>query len=320
MGLLSRGNVELWRKGRIDFLEQAVQGNPNKIVASMALFRAWASEKGLKPSETRYVRRTRDGTVDLRFSESGDPAIENHYRTHFLSPALSEQEQKRLQAKLDKDPKVIVFQTLRDGVCSECRAELEQDSFLFMEAGQPLCLACAGIGDLEFLPAGDVALTRRAAKYSKRTAVVVRFSRARKRYERQGILVEASALEKAEQECSEDADEHAADRARAAERRRVEDRELVARVTEQIGRLFPGCPPGEAARIAEHTARRGTGRIGRTETGRNLEEQALTLAVVAAIRHIHTDYDELLANGFDRANARRRVSDKVDDILERWRK
>ena len=188
-----------------------------------------------------------------------------------------------------------------------------------MEMGQPLCLPCAGIDDLEFLPAGDVALTRRAAKYSERTAVVVRFSRARKRYERKGILVEASALEKAEQECSNDADERAADRARAAERRRAEDRELVARVTEQIGRLFPGCPPREAAGIAEHTARRGSGRIGRTEAGRNLEEQALTLAVVAAIRHIHTNYHELLASGLERADARRRVADKVDEILERWR-
>ena len=53
-----------------------------------------------------------------------------------------------------------------------------------MEAEQPLCLACAGFGDLEFLAAGDVALTRRATKHSARNAVVVRFSRTRKRYER----------------------------------------------------------------------------------------------------------------------------------------
>jgi hypothetical protein len=51
-----------------------------------------------------------------------------------------------------------------------------------MEAEQPLCLACAGLADLEYLPAGDTALTRRASKYSQRTAVVVRFSRSRQRY------------------------------------------------------------------------------------------------------------------------------------------
>jgi len=94
------------------------------------------------------------------------------------------------------------------------RAEMEQSSFLLMEAEQPLCLACAGFGDLEFLAAGDTALTRRAMKYSERTVVVVRFSRSWKRYERRGVLVESAALDKAERECVEDADERATARTR----------------------------------------------------------------------------------------------------------
>ena len=109
-------------------------------------------------------------------------------------------------------------------------------------SGQPLCLPCGRLDDLELLPSGDTALTRRATKYSGRVAVVVRFSRSRRRYERQGILVEAAALEKAEQECTEDADERAAARVRAAERRHGEDRALAARMAQQIGALFPGCP------------------------------------------------------------------------------
>jgi hypothetical protein len=48
---------------------------------------------------------------------------------------------------------------------------------------------------LVFLPSGDAALTRRAKANSRLSAVVVRFSRAGKRYERQGILVEEHALE-----------------------------------------------------------------------------------------------------------------------------
>jgi hypothetical protein len=149
--------------------------------------------------------------------------------------------------------------------------------------------------------------------------VVIRFSRARKRYERQGILVETSALEIAERECAEDADERAAGRAREAVRRREEDRKLVARMAKQIGVLFPGCPPLELASIAEHTALRGSGRVGRTESGRNLEERALTAAVVAAVRHKHTEYDKLLAQGIDRAAARESVGDKIDKILAVWR-
>jgi hypothetical protein len=203
-GLLAPTHVDSWRKGRIDFLERAIQANLDKISQSMAIFRQWALEKGLKPSETRYVRRTRGGTVELQFSKSGNPAIETNYRTHYVSSSLSERKQERLREKLSNPAKPVVFEIVRDSACSECGAELARGSFLVMAAEQPLCLPCARLGDLEFLPAGDTALTRRSSRYSERTAVVVRFSRSRGRYERQGILVEQSALEKAEQECSEE--------------------------------------------------------------------------------------------------------------------
>jgi len=47
---------------------------------------------------------------------------------------------------------------------------------------------------LSFLPAGDALLSRRVKAKSTRCAVVVRFSRSRRRYERQGLLVEPLAL------------------------------------------------------------------------------------------------------------------------------
>jgi hypothetical protein len=86
-----------------------------------------------------------------------------------------------------------------------------------------------------------------------------------------------------------------------------------------IGILFPGCPPAERAAIAEHTAVRGSGRVGRTEAGRALEQDALTAAVVAAIRHRHTNYDGLLAKGLDRTAARHQVAGTIDRILGAWR-
>jgi hypothetical protein len=320
MGLLAATQVDSWRKGRVDFLERVIQGNLHKISSSMAIFRRWAEEKGLKPSETDYVRRTRIGTVALQFSKSGDPEIEKSYRTHYVSPALGEQKLQKLQEKLDRAPQPVVFQILRDSECSECGAEIAQGSFLSKEAGQALCLLCVHLNDLEYLPSGDAALTRRATKYSERVAVVVRFSRSRGRYERQGILVERTALEKAERDCVEDADERAEARVRGTERRREQDRELVVRMVKRIGMLFPGCSSREAAAIAEHTAVRGSGRVGRSEAGRNLRERALTLAVAAAVRHNHTEYDELLANGMDRAAARQQVAEKVEEILAAWRR
>ncbi|MDQ2707465.1 MAG: hypothetical protein M3Z25_07425 [Actinomycetota bacterium] len=59
----------------------------------------------------------------------------------------------------------------------------------------PACMRCAGLDHLEFLAAGDAGLTRRAHRASEVSAVVVRFSRTRKRYERHGLLVEPAALE-----------------------------------------------------------------------------------------------------------------------------
>jgi hypothetical protein len=319
MGLLLPSQVDAWRKGQIDFLERVIQGNLSKISSSMAIFRRWAKEKDLKPSETDYVRRTRSGTLPLRFSKSGDVAIEKSYRTHYVSPTLSKLKQQRVEEKLRESPKPVVFEVVRDSQCSECGVEIAQGSLLLMEAGQPLCMTCAGMDSLEFLPAGDTALTRRATTYSGRSAVVVRFSRSRKRYERQGILVELAALEKAERECAEDAEERAAVRVREAARRREQDRELTVRMAKQIGLLFPGCPQQELTAIAEHTATRGSGRIGRTEAGRELQEHALTAAVIAAVRHKHTEYDTLLARGMDRTSAREEVTDKIREILEAWR-
>lgn len=319
IGLLAPVRIDDWRKGRVDSLERVIQGNLHKISSSMAIFRRWAAEKGLKPSETGYVRRSRGGTVALQFSKSCDPEIEKSYRTHYVSAALGVQKEQKLQEKLERAPQPVVFQILRDSECSECGAEIAQGAFLSKEAEEALCLSCAHLDDLEYLPSGDAALTRRATKYSERVAVVVRFSRSRGRYERQGILVGRTALEKAERECVEDAEERAAARARGAERRREQDRELVAQMVKQIGNLFPGCPTGEAAAIAEHTAARGSGRVGRSAAGRNLEERALTLAVAAAIRHNHTEYDELLASGVERAAAREQIAAKVEEIPAAWR-
>jgi hypothetical protein len=318
MGLLLPAHVESWRKGRLDFLERLIQGDLKKISLSMSLFRQWAREKGLRPSETRYVCSGRGGTVDLRFSISGDPEIERHYRTHFVSPDLSERKLEKLEERLSRAPQPVVFEILRDSECTECGAELPRGSLLFLEAEQALCLACARLGDLEFLPAGDTALTRRATKYSGKTATVVRFSRSRGRYERQGILVESAAVEKAESECTLDADDRAQARARAAKLRAKQDEELVDQMTGRILALFPRCAPREARAIAAHTAARGSGRVGRTEAGRNLEERALFAAVAAAVRHKHTNYDALLAGGEDRADARQRVGEQVQEILAAW--
>lgn len=320
MRLLAQSNVEAWKKGRIERLEELIQGSVEKISASMKLFTEWAQEKGLTPGETRYTRSGRNGKVDLQVSYSGHPEVEKFFRTQYISPALPQRKQQQLAEKQAREADPVVFEIVRDSKCSECDTELWKGSLLFMDAGQPLCLACAHLADLEYLPAGDAALTRRATKYSARKAVVVRFSRSRGHYERQGILLEPAAIEKAEQECLDDADERAKARASGAAKRKQEDRALVTQMIERIQVLFPGCPPKEAAEIATHTAARGSGRVGRTAAGRSLEDGALSAAVTAAVRHRLTGYDELLAKGRDRGDAREQVAPRVRAILAEWRR
>ncbi len=46
---------------------------------------------------------------------------------------------------------------------------------------------------------------------------------------------------------------------------------------------------------------------------------ALWLATVAHVRHQHTAYDELLADGYDRDSARHFVLEEVNAVLTRWR-
>jgi hypothetical protein len=46
---------------------------------------------------------------------------------------------------------------------------------------------------------------------------------------------------------------------------------------------------------------------------------AVWLATVAHVRHVHTSYDELLAEGYDRDAARHFVADETNEVLTRWR-
>ena len=228
-----------------------------------------------------------------------------------------QQSEAELQNPASKD--LVVFSILRDSQCDECGEPLWKGELLFMEKERPLCLACADLDHLVYLPRGDAALTRRAKKHSTLSAVVVRFSRARGHYERQGILVEESALQKAEHECNHDAGPRAARRERQEVRRVEQDRDLGTRMADAIRELLPGCPPAEALAIAAHTTARGSGRVGRTAAGKALDEKAIAAAAIAAIRHTHTGYDELLMGGLDRIDAREAVREAVDRVLDRWR-
>jgi hypothetical protein len=315
LGWLPPSGERAWRQGRLPYLEHAIATNPSKISAALRAFGGWAASRGLEPSETEYVARTLDRRA-LRFSATGEPAIELAYRTHWVSSSLSDRQRERLTERQSRPPDLVVVDATREWTCSTCGGT---GALLIMDEPGPLCLTCAELDHLVYLPAGDAALTRRAKAASGLSAVVVRFSPARKRYERRGVLVEEQALADAERQCLADEESRARRRERDAVRRAAEDLELQARFAAEVARMFPGCPAGRAEAIARHAAQRGSGRIGRSAAGRAAERRAIELAVIASIRHCDTDYDELLMRGVDRADARERVTAEVDGVLDRWR-
>lgn len=105
--------------------------------------------------------------------------------------------------------------------------------------------------------------------------------------------MEPSALERAEEECLGDEEVRVRRRERDAERRTAEDVRLVEPMSERILAVYPGCPVEEAKAIAAHTAVPGSGRVGRTAAGRVFDPDTLRRAVVAAVRHRHTNYVDM---------------------------
>lgn len=212
-----------------------------------------------------------------------------------------------------------VFISSKDSSCGECRENLARGTRITLTRDKgALCLACADIDHLVFLPSGTAALTRRSRKYSSLVAVVLKWSHGRKRYERQGLLVEEQALQQAERECLADSEARVRRRKREAERRAELHREYMERFALRVRELFPQCPVGREVAIAEHACLKYSGRIGRSTGAKDLNKEAVRLAVIAHIRHTETQYDELMAVGLERWDARLQVEDDVRRTLTKW--
>jgi hypothetical protein len=315
IGWLAPVHVDIWRQGRVAHLQDLVQVSPERVHQALGLLRDWADERGLSPTAITPLARSRHRT-ELRFSSTSDPELERATRTSWVAANLTERDQQRVVRQQNKAPDLVVISPLKDWTCTECGGS---GDLLLMEGPGPICLRCADLNHLVFLPAGNTALTRRAKKASALSAVVVRFARARKRYERQGILVENEAMEAAEQSCLADEEVRARRREREAERRLEHDERFTEELEAEIRRLFPGCPKARARSIAAWTGLRGSGRVGRSAAGRTLDPAAVELAVTASVRHQDTDYDTLLMGGIPRAQARERVRPEVQTVLARWR-
>jgi hypothetical protein len=91
MGILRQEDYEAWRFGRIPYLERVIQANLSKANRILRILRLYAEDRGLRPSRTVYKKWGKGEKIGLRFSKSGNPAIEELYATHYVvAPEVSE--------------------------------------------------------------------------------------------------------------------------------------------------------------------------------------------------------------------------------------
>jgi hypothetical protein len=319
MNLLKQQHLHAWEKGLYSSLYPSIQGSPKKLANTFRIFTDWAAENKLIPFDASLRTSARDQSRELQVSVDGNPETEKLFRRYYAPAGITPRKLENLKKKLNKPPDLIVFIMKTDSAaCCECGAKLSRGNMIFQDRHDILCLQCADLDHLEFLPGGNAAMSRRSKKYSPLSAIVVKFNRRSRRYERRGILVTAAAIQKAETECLSDAEQRETNRIRNALRTKQEDKKLIKDMTGIICSQFPGCPPEEAEQIAAHTAQRGSGRVGRSAAGRSLQQEAIHLAVIAYIRHNHTNYDQLLMSGIARDDARRIIAGKITEQLSLW--
>ena len=82
-------------------------------------------------------------------------------------------------------------------------------------------------------------------------------------------------------------------------------------IEDALRKLAPKIPPHEFGAVVDH-ALDSRGLRGASP------ETATWLSLVAYVRHALTDYDDLLAQGYDQDSARHFVADDIARVLTEW--
>jgi hypothetical protein len=78
-----------------------------------------------------------------------------------------------------------------------------------------------------------------------------------------------------------------------------------------LRRLAPEIPPHEFGAVADHA-------VDSPGLSKAYPETAAWLSLVAYVRHVFTEYDDLLAQGYDADSARFFVADEIEEVLSGW--
>ena len=102
-------------------------------------------------------------------------------------------------------------------------------------------------------------------------------------------------------------------------RDKVAERKYVADFAAKVIQQFQEAPRQEADAIATRACEKYSMRVGRSARAKALADDAIALAVRAHVRHAHTEYDRILAEGVEPSAARGLVRSSIERVLARWR-
>lgn len=110
--ILSKKNYELWRNGKVPYLEKVCNINLKKLSTVLQEIRVYSTKHNLKTSFTVYKRwavkkkggQGKKPVIVLKFSKSGSEDIEKSYATHYVDVKAIEKlkEEKQLN-KAEKE-------------------------------------------------------------------------------------------------------------------------------------------------------------------------------------------------------------------------
>lgn len=203
-------------------------------------------------------------------------------------------------------------------ICGE-RIPLGKSFVAESENHKGTCFGCSPFGGYVMLPSGNAAMTRRSKKHSTLCGVVLIWNQRRKRYERQGQLVEENAIEKARLECEKDQAIRDEKNKKAAVVREIKDREYKIAFARAIRKRYHNCPVKREYDIAKHACEKYSGRVGRMADAKQFDAKMIDLAVEAHIRHAETDYDSRFGQGKNKKEIRSEIRYDVNHILRQWR-
>ena len=215
---------------------------------------------------------------------------------------------------------ITVFIARRDVTCGECGEALGRHAWITLDRDRgALCLACADLDHLVFLPAGNTARrhdeprsTRPSPPSCWNGAAHANVTSGRACWWRRRLWpkLKRNAWPTP---------------MRGSGAARVKS-SAAPKKTRSMWRALPrpsaSCIlPAHLAReqvIAEHACRKYSGRVGRSAAAKKLDAEAVRLAVIAHVRHAETTYDQLLSQGYERRDARGEVEGQVARVLARW--